>query len=465
MNDARSYAREHAPRFRQQYETLLRIPTVSTLPQYSGDVERAAQWLARDMRAIGMDSAEVLHLPGGRHPLVLGEWHGAGESAPTVLLYAHYDVQPAAMEDGWDSDPFEPVERDGRLYCRGSVDSKLHVMSQLKALESLLASPGGGPVNIKLLLEGEEESGSESISAFMAQQPQRVRSDVAVISDGVVLAPQQPSLVYALRGIVTMELHVEGPAQDLHSGHFGGTLHNPLQALAEIVAQLHDADGRVSVPGFYDDVVEADAAERAQLAHSNAWSERDWEAVAAAPLHYGEPGFNTQERIGLRPTLEINGLNGGYSGPGFKTVLPQRAMAKISCRLVPQQDPQRIFDLLQQHVAAITPPTVRGELRQLEMGSPAALLGRDTRAMRAAAAAYEHAWGVAPLFERAGGSIPVTYALQEVCEELVIMGFGYRDGRAHGPNENVHVDSLERGVNAAIHFLQGIGATYNSLQV
>ena len=459
MNDAQAYARRHAPRFREQYEALLRIPSISTLPEHGADVERAAQWLAQDMRNIGMQRAEVIHMPGGRHPLVLGEWNGAGDSAPTALLYAHFDVQPAAIEDGWDTSPFEPVEREGRIYARGSVDSKLHVISQLKAVESLLASPNGAPVNVKLLLEGEEESGSETISAFVAQQPERVRADVAVISDGVVLAPEQPSLVYALRGIVTMELHVSGPQRDLHSGHFGGTLHNPLQALAEIIAQLHDAEGRVTVPGFYDEVIEVDAAERAQLARINEWSEREWEAVAAAPARHGERGYNTQERIGLRPTLEINGLSGGFSGPGFKTVLPQRGMAKISCRLVPEQDPQRIFDLVRQQVAAITPPTVRSELRQMGLGSRAALPGHDTRAMRAAAAAYEQAWGVAPLFERAGGSIPVAYALQEVCEELVIMGFGYRDGRAHGPNENIHVDSLERGVSAAIHFLQVIGAT------
>ena len=458
MHDAQAYARSHAPRFREQYEALLRIPTISTLPQHKADVERAAQWLAQDMRAIGMDSAEVIHMAGGRHPLVLGEWRGAGDAAPTVLLYAHFDVQPAAMEDGWDTLPFEPVERDGRIFARGSVDSKLHIISQLKAVESLLASPTGAPVNIKLLFEGEEESGSETIAAFVAQQPQRVRADVAVISDGTVLAPEQPSLVYALRGIVTMELHVHGPARDLHSGHFGGTLHNPLQALAEIIAQLHDEAGRVCVPGFYDDVVAADAQERAHLARINEWSEREWDAVAAAPARHGERGYNTQERVGLRPTLEINGLTGGFSGHGFKTVLPQRAMAKISCRLVPDQDPERIFALLQEHIARITPATVRSELRPMEMGSRAALLGHDTRAMRAAAAAYEHAWHVPPLFERAGGSIPVAFALQDVCDEMVIMGFGYRDGRAHGPNENIHIHSLERGVSAAIHFLQHIGA-------
>ena len=213
-----------------------------------------------------------------------------------------------------------------------------------------------------------------------------------------------------------------------------------------------------AVPGFYDDVVAADAAERTQLARINEWSEREWQAVAAAPAQHGERGYNTQERVGLRPTLEVNGLTGGFSGPGFKTVLPQRAMAKISCRLVPDQDPERIFALLQEHITSITPTTVRSELCPLEMGSRAALLGHDTRAMRAAAAAYEHAWGVPPLFERAGGSIPVAFALQDVCDEMVIMGFGYRDGRAHGPNENIHLHSLERGVSAAIHFLQQIGA-------
>ena len=418
MNEAQGYAREHAGRFREQYEGLLRMPTVSTQPEHSADVARAAQWLAQDMRRIGMEQSEVIQVPGGRHPLVWGEWKGAGDSAPDVLLYAHYDVQPAAMEDGWDTEPFEPVERDGRLFARGSVDSKLHVMAQLKAVEALLAT-GGAPVNLKLLFEGEEESGSESITAFVGQQPQRVRTDVAVLSDGTVPAPEQPALVYALRGIVTMELEVQGPARDLHSGHFGGTLHNPLQALCELIAQLHDAEGRVSVPGFYDDVVVADAAERAQLARSNAWSEREWEAVAAAPARHGERGYNTQERVGLRPTLEINGLTGGYSGAGFKTVLPQRAMAKLSCRLVPEQEPGRIFELLRERIAAITPPTVRSELRRLDMGSRALLLGHDGRAMRAAAAAYEAAWGVAPLYERGGGSIPVAQALQGVCEELV----------------------------------------------
>lgn len=458
MTSAHEYARTNAEQFREQYKSLVRIPSVSTLPEHAGDVQRAAEWLAEDMRRIGMDSAEIIKMPEGRHPLVFGEWRGAGEDAPTVLIYCHYDVQPAAVEDGWLTDPFEPVETEGRIYGRGTVDSKLHVMSQLKAVESLLATPEKSPVNIKIVLEGEEESGSENINAFAAQHADRLRADVAVISDGSILDPDQPSLVYALRGITTMELHVSGPVKDLHSGHFGGTVHNPLQALAEIIAQLHDADGRVTVPGFYDDVVEADAGEREQLARINEWTEREWHDVANAPQPWGEPGYNIHERVGLRPTLEINGMIGGFTGTGFKTVLPQKAMAKISCRLVANQNPQRIVERIRDFIAQIAPPTVRVELVSLEMGAPAVVLGRETRAMQAAAKAYERGWGAAPVFERAGGSIPITYTFQDTCDELVIMGFGYKDGAAHGPNENIRVHSLHRGIDTAIHFLQEIGS-------
>ena len=454
MTAAHDYAQANAGRFREEYMNLVRIPTVSTLPEHAADVQRAAEWLADNMRQIGFDSAEIIKMPEGRHPLVLGEWHGAGDGAPTVLLYCHYDVQPAAIEDGWLTDPFEPVEKDGRIYGRGTVDSKLHVIAQLKAVESLLATPEKSPVNIKMVCEGEEESGSENINAFAAVHGERFRADVCVISDGSILHAEQPSLVYALRGITTMELHVSGPAQDLHSGHFGGTVHNPLQALAEIIAQLHDSEGRVAVPGFYDDVIEADAEERAALAAINVWSEQEWNEVANAPQPWGEPGYNIHERVGLRPTLEINGIAGGFYGTGFKTVLPQKAMAKISCRLVPKQDPRRIVELVRDFIAAIAPPTVDVELVSLEMGAPAVLLGRDTGAMKAAAAAYEKGWGKPPFFERAGGSIPITYTFQETCDEIVIMGYGSRDGKAHGPNENIHIASLHRGIDTAIHFLQ-----------
>ena len=456
MTTPYDYAETNAARFVEQYKNLIRIPSISTLPEHAADVQRAAEFLAEDMRRIGLDSAEIIKMPGGRHPIVLGEWHGAGADALTVLIYCHYDVQPAVVADGWDTDPFEPIEKDGRIYGRGTVDSKLHVMAQLKAVESLLASPEKSPVNIKIILEGEEESGSENINAFVAQHGERLRADVCVISDGSVLHPEQPSLVYALRGIVTMELHVTGPVRDLHSGHYGGSVHNPLQALAEIIAQLHDSEGRVTVPGFYDDVLEADDDERKLLSDVNEWTEAEWHEVAAASQPWGEPGYNIHERVGLRPTLEINGLTGGFTGTGFKTVLPHKAMAKISCRLVADQDPHKIFEQVRDYIASITPPTVQCELIELEAGAKAIVLGHDTRAMQTAAAAYERAWGKAPIFERAGGSIPITYTFQDVADEIVVMGFGYKTGQAHGPNENIYVHSLHRGIAAMIHFLQGI---------
>jgi acetylornithine deacetylase/succinyl-diaminopimelate desuccinylase-like protein len=457
MTTPHDYAKTHAGHFLDQYKELVHIPSISTLPEHAADVQRAAEWLAEQIRQAGFDSAEIIKMPQGRHPLVLGEWNGAGPDAPTVLIYCHYDVQPAVMEDGWETEPFESVEKDGRIYARGTTDSKLHVMAQLKACESLLQT-GGAPVNLKLVLEGEEESGSENINAFVEQHGDRLRADYCVISDGTILDAAQPSLVYALRGITTMELHVYGPAQDLHSGHYGGSVHNPLQALAEIITKLHDDNGTVTVPGFYDDVIDADAEERVELAKANEWTEREWRQVANAPQPWGEREYNIHERVGLRPTLEINGITGGFTGPGFKTVLPQKAMAKISCRLVANQDPTRIYEQVRDYITKITPPTVRTRVVKLEPGAAAAVLGRETRAMQAAARAYEQGWGARPIFERAGGSVPITYTFQKVADEVVIMGFGYKSGQAHGPNENAYVHSLHRGIDTAIHFLQEIGA-------
>lgn len=452
MTTAHDYASAHASRFLDELKDLLRIPSISTLPQHAADVQRAAEWLAADMRRIGMDSAEIIHMPGGRCPLVLGEWRGAGPDAPTVLVYCHYDVQPAEMADGWDSPPFEPVERDGKLIARGAVDSKLHVMAHLKAVESLLASPGGAPVNIRLLFEGEEESGSETINAFVRQHADRLRADVGVVSDGTIIAADQPSLIVGLRGIITLEVRLRGPHQDLHSGHYGGVVHNPIQALAEIIAQLHDANGTVTVPGFYDDVQPIDEADRAALRAALPWVESEWHQVAAAPQVWGEAEYNLHERVGVRPTLEINGISGGYAAEGFKTVLPAHALAKISCRLVAGQNPQRVAAAVRDHILSIAPPTVSAEVLVLEDGAPAFVLKRDTRAVQAASAAYESAWGKAPIYEWAGGSVPITYALADCVDEVVLMGYGTKSGRAHGPNENIYLSAFERGIQASIHF-------------
>ncbi len=452
MLTAHEYAKDHAEDFKAQLIDLLKIPSISTLSAHAPDVERAA-WLIADMTRIGMTRAEIFQKEGFL-PLVYGEWLGAGENAPTVLVYCHYDVQPAEIADGWDTHPFEPVEQDGKIYARGAVDSKSHVVAHLKAIESLLAT-GGAPCNIKLLFEGEEESGSEHIFQFVADNPERLQADVCVVSDGSMPAVDQPDLVYGLRGIISLELTVHGPGRDLHSGHYGGNVHNPIQALAEIIAQLHDSNGTVTVPGFYDDVLPLSAEERAVLQAALPYAQTEWDAVTGAAQPWGEAEYTLLERSGARPTLEINGIAGGFYGTGFKTVLPAKATAKISCRLVPHQDPARTFEQVRDYIQALTPPTVHSEITLLEEGAPGVLFDRDTPAMRAAAQAYTQGWGVAPIFSRAGGSVPVVAAFQQKLNlPMVMLAFGYKGCGAHGPNEHVYLEMSHKGIATAIHFLQ-----------
>ena len=454
MATPHEYAEQEAARFQREFLELLRIPSVSTDMAFKANVRQAAEWIADQMREIGLD-VDFITMEEGPHPIVLGEWNGAGKDAKTVLVYCHYDVQPAVIEDGWNTNPFEPIEVDGKIFARGATDSKVHIVSWLKAVESLMKN-GGCPVNIKLLYEGEEESGSRTVEAFIAKHADRVQCDVAVISDGIIRAPDQPSITYGLRGITTMELHVYGAQQDLHSGHFGGTIHNPAQAITEIISKLHDDDGTVTVPGFYNDVMALTEEERERLAASNAMMEAEWHEVANPPGRWGEPDFSLHERIGARPTLEINGIAGGYYGEGFKTVLPAHAMAKISCRLVPNQDPQRTLQQVQDYIREIAPATVRVEFEHSESEAPAVLLDRDGAAMQAAYRAYEKGWGVQPVYERAGGSVPITFTMLKLTKEIAIVGFSYKGGRAHGPNENIPIKMFHNGIATAIHFLHEI---------
>ena len=457
MNSAYAYAKANQDRFLAEYQELLRIPTISTQPQHADDVARAAEWLRAMMLRIGMSRAEVILMPEGRCPLVLGEWDGAGEDAQTILIYCHYDVQPAEVADGWETEPFEPTIKDGRLYCRGAVDSKLHVMSNLKAVESWLAQDEKPKVNIKVVLEGEEESGSENINALVARHPERLAADIAMISDGAILAPDQPSLTYGLRGITALELHVSAPVSDLHSGHWGGSVHNPIQALCEILAQLHDENGTVTVPGFYDDVADVTAKDHALLERVVPFLQAEWDDVVNAPAVWGEKEYLLPERLGARPTLEINGIHGGYTGAGMKTVLPARAFAKITCRLVPHQDPARVQRCVFDFVRSIAPETVTVDLRPSEPGAGAVLLEVDGLAMQAAAEAYTHAWGVEPVFERSGGSVPITFECMKVADEVVIMSYGLKSGRAHGPNENIYLQNFYNGIQATIKFIEVVG--------
>lgn len=451
MITAYEFAQTHAQRFREELKALLCIPSISTMPEHQQDVEQAAEWIAQNMRQIGMETVEII--PTNWHPVVYGEWLGAGDHAPTVLVYSHYDVQPAEIADGWHTPPFEPTERDGKIFARGAIDSKSNVMAQLKAAECMLAG-GESPVNIKLVFEGDEESASEAMTEFVTAHRDRLRADAVVICDGSMSDRQQPDMAYSLRGVVAMEVEVFGPKQDLHSGHFGGTVHNPIQALSEIITQLHNPDGSVAVPGFYDDVLPLEDEERDILAQAMPLVEAEWQDVAAAPAQWGEPDYNLHERIGARPTLEINGIAGGFAAEGFKTVLPARALAKISCRLVANQLSVPIYERVRDYIAQIAPSTVRVETRLMSIGEPA-LIDRKTLAVQAALRAYETVWGVRPIFVRAGGSIPVVVDMQrELGAPMVMMAFGYKGCAAHGPNEHVYLDMWHKGIDTMIGFYE-----------
>ncbi len=453
MNSPHEHARQHSEQYLNQLLDFIRIPSVSTLPERAADVRRAADWLASNMRQAGFERVEVI--PTGGHPIVYAEWLKAGPSAPTVLVYGHYDVQPAEMADGWDSDPFEPVIRDGFIYARGASDDKGQALAQVKAAEALLAT-GGAPVNFKFIIEGEEEISSVHLGDFVRQNIARLQADVCVISDTGMPDMNQPAICYSLRGLTYMELHVWGPAHDLHSGGYGGSVHNPAQALAEIIAALHNPDGSVSVPGFYDDVVLLTAEERAAL-NQRGMSVAVWQRETGADTPWGEAGYTIEERIGARPTLEINGMASGFYGEGAKTVLPARALAKISCRLVANQNPQRIYELVRDHVARITPPTVHSELRLLHTGEPA-FTDLKSAAMQAAVAAYEKGWGAPPIFIRGGGSIPIVADFQsQLGVPVVLLGFGLTGDGAHGPNERFSVEMFHRGIATAVQFFQEIG--------
>lgn len=453
MTTPHEYASQHRDRFIHELSDWLRIPSISTDMAFKADIERAAAWLADNMRGIGLENVAIM--PTGGHPVVYADWLHAGADKPTLLIYGHYDVQPAVMEDGWTTPPFEPVIRGNKLIARGSSDDKGQVMAQLKAIEALLATDGC-PVNVKYLIEGEEESGSENLNRFIEEHKDLLHADICLISDTSVRSVDQPVLMYGMRGILSMEVIVSGPKRDLHSG-YGGNIHNPAQALSEIIAALHQPDGSVSVPGFYERVQLLTEAERAQI-NSVDESEAEWEAMMGDLPEWGEPGYSRIERRGTRPTLEINGIAGGYAGEGFKTVLPARAIGKISCRLVPDQHPDEIFEQVKAYILALTPPTVRVEVRKLDAGHPA-ITPIDHPATLAAVRAYGQHFPQQPVFVRGGGSIPVIAQFQTLLQlPVVLLGFSLPDSAAHGPDENFDLTMYARGIDTIITYLQEVAA-------
>jgi len=446
-------------RIERELFEFLRIPSVSARSEHDADTARAAEWLAASMRGVGLVT-EIL--PTGGHPVVLGEWRGAGKGRPTILVYGHYDVQPAEPLDLWTTPPFEPTIRDGRVYARGSVDDKGQLFLHLKALEAHLVVRDALPVNVVVLAEGEEEVGSDHLGPFVEAHAERLRCDAVVISDSSMFAPGLPSILASLRGLAYFQLDVQGPASDLHSGSYGGAVVNPATALARIIATLHDADGRIAIPGFYDTVRAATSSTRAEFA-ALPFDDGAFLREVGAPALGGEAGYTTLERLWVRPTCEVNGLLSGYTGEGAKTVLPARAMAKVSCRLVPDQDPQVIGALMRAHVARVAPPGVTATVRELHGGRPwrAEPSGPVFDAARRALAAAFHR---EPVITGEGGSIPVVADFERTLgAPVLLLGFGLPGENAHAPDEWLSVENFELGMRAIATFWDELGRSHGAV--
>jgi acetylornithine deacetylase/succinyl-diaminopimelate desuccinylase-like protein len=453
------YAHAHRNQFVAELSDFVRFPSISAQPQRAADVRNCAAWLATHLRKLGLE--RVQFIPTRRHPVVYAEWLHARER-PTVLVYGHYDVQPADPVEEWHAPPFEPVVHGDDLHGRGAADDKGQMFTHVKAIESFLRTTGSLPVNVKCLFEGEEEIGSPNLPAFLKRHARTVAADVAVLSDSPMLGPDRPVITESLRGGLSVELEVRGPGHDLHSGNFGGAVHNPLQALCEIIAKLHDANGRVSIPEFYDRVRHFGDQGRAYMRKVGPADDKIL-ADAATARGWGETGYTLYERTTIRPALTINGITGGYGGRGVKAVIPARASAKLNVRLAPDQDPQEIDRLFRAYIARIALPTVRVVIRTHLSAKPA-VIDRGHPAIRAAAQAYRTGFGVAPVFLRCGGTIPVVSLFQEMLGiPTVLMGFALPDDRLHAPNEKFHLPNFFNGIATSIKFLSEIARFDRSL--
>ena len=433
---------------------FVRIPSVSALPAHAADMVTAAEWVAGELRRLGADGVEVVRT--ALHPIVTGRIHHA-PGAPTVLVYCHYDVQPVDPLDLWETAPFDPFIRDGRMVGRGTSDDKGQIVMHLAALEALLAVRGRLPLNLTFVFEGEEEFGSESLYAWLEQERDRLAADVAVISDTAFFEGNRPSITTGLRGIMYAQIDVVGAPLDLHSGGYGGVVENPANALARIIAELKGPDGRVRIPGFYDDVVALTDADREALA-ALPLDEDAYREQIGVPALVGETGFSVLERRGARPTLDVNGIWGGFQGDGAKTIIPAHAHAKVSTRLVADQDPATVFAQLRDFVAEIAPPGVTTSVVDIHGGHPS-LTPIDHPATKAAARALEATFGVEPLYTREGGSIPVTSAFDRTLGlPVVLLGFSQPGSNAHAPNEWLELANVEGGVRTIIRLWDEIGA-------
>ena len=453
MTDLDQYLDKHDRRIHDELFDLLRIPSVSARSEHAADVRRTAEWLRDALTKIGFDASIQ---PTSGHPIVLGEWRGA-PGAPTILIYGHYDVQPVEPLELWESPPFEPTIRDGRIYARGATDDKGQLFLHVKALEAHLAVRGKLPINVIVLAEGEEEVGSENLERFVEENAKRLASDAVVISDSAMFGPGQPSIVSSLRGLAYFQINVTGPSVDLHSGSYGGAVVNPATALARIIATFHDENGHIAIPGFYDAARDWGDGAREAIRRLS-FDERVFQQQTGAPALGGEKGYSTLERIWTRPTCEVNGLLSGYTGEGAKTVLPSKAMAKVSCRLVPDQQPQEIERLMNAHVKRVAPKGVTVTVENLSGGRPwrAELDGTVFDAARRALTAT---FGREPVIVGEGGSIPVVGDFQRILgTPVLLMGFGLPGENAHAPNEWISDENFVKGAKAVAAFWDELAA-------
>jgi len=477
-----AFAKNNGERFVEELKALLRIPSISTDPEHAGDVRRAAEFVAAELRRIGMENVRLIEtstpetaiapsegpariVPAREgHPLVYADYlHAApaadGRPAATVLLYAHYDVQPPDPLDEWKSPPFEPTERDGNLYARGAVDDKGQLWMHVKALEALFsAGKGTLPVNVRVIVEGEEEVGGEGIAAFVREHPERLAADVALVSDTEMFAPDLPTLCVGLRGMIYTEIEARGARSDLHSGMYGGAAPNPIVALAQIIAKLKDEEGHISIPGFYDKVA-APSPEELAAWKTLPFDEEQYRKTEVGSTELtGEPGFSVLERTWARPTVEVHGMPGGFTGAGAKTVIPARALAKVSMRLVPEMAPAETFALYKSYVESICPKGITLEVRLIHSGDPI-VVSTDNPYVRAATSAMHDVFAKETVFVRGGGSIPIVGDfIRELGIPTILMGFGLPDDNLHAPNEKFHLANFHRGIESIVRFLTNVSA-------
>ena len=455
MTSPVEFARSQQPRFLEELKSLLRIPSVSTLPEHKSDVRRAAESLAAEFKRIGLENVRVIETAG--HPLVYGDWlHAAGK--PTCLAYGHYDVQPPDPLDEWLTPPFEPTERDGNLYARGAVDDKGQMFTYVKALESLFKARGGSlPINVRVIIEGEEEAGGEGIARFVREHPEQLKADFALVSDTDMFAPGLPTLCVGLRGMIYTEIEAQGAKVDLHSGIYGGAAPNPFVALAHVIVALKDAQGRILIPGFYDKVEAPSAAEL------KAWKTLPFDEEAYRRSEVGsteltgESGFSVLERTWARPTMDVHGMPGGFVGAGAKTVIPAKATAKISFRLVPGQNPQDVFAQYKNYVESLQPKGVELRVRLIHTGD-AIVMRTDNRYIQAATHALHQVFGKDTVFIRSGGSVPIVGDFERHLKiPTVMMGFGLPDDNLHAPNEKFHIPNFYKGIESIILLFEELG--------